>query len=129
MPAYNANTALYAIFPGDSIQVWNAEAPAAGTGLASASQQIAAADAPGLRAGIKFQGFFSGAPGAFEVDVQGSDVDSDTQYQTLPSGNITTVDATNQTFTFEDANANYKFYRGLLRTRTNAVNITGNFKR
>lgn len=129
MPAYSAGAALYSIAHGDSIQVWAAEQPVAGTGLAAASQQIAATDSQGLRAGIKFQGFFSAAPGAFEIDVQGSDVDSDSQYQTLPNGNITTVDATNQTFLFEDPNANCKFYRALMRSRANGVNVTADFKR
>jgi hypothetical protein len=129
LAAYNANTALYSIAPGDSIQVWNAEQPAAGNGGASASQQIAAVYAQGLANGISFKGFFSGAPGAFEIDVQASDVDADAQYQTLPNGNITTVDSTNQTFLFEDPNANHKFYRALMRSRANAVNVTGNFKR
>lgn len=129
MPAYNANPALYAIAPGDSVQVWNAEQPVAGSGGASASQQIAAFYAQGIGSGISFKGFFSAAPGVFELDVQASDVDADAQYQTLPSGNITTVDAVNQTFLYEDVNANHKFYRALMRTRTNAVNVTANFKR
>lgn len=129
MPAYNANAALYAIAPGDSIQVWNAEQPAPGNGGVSASQQIAAVYAQGIGTGISFKGFFSGAPGVFEIDVQASDVDSDAQYQTLPNGNITTVDSTNNTFLFEDLNANHKFYRALMRSRTNAVNVTANFKR
>jgi hypothetical protein len=129
MPAYNANPALYAIAPGDSIQVWAAEQPAIGSGLASASQQIANTTAQGIGSGISFTGFFSGAPGAFEIDVQGANVDSDLQYQTLPNGNITTVDTTNNTFLFEDAAANYKFFRALMRARANAVNVTAYFKR
>lgn len=129
MPPYNANPALYSIAPGDSIQVWNAEQPAPGNGLAAASQQIAAIYAQGLGTGISFKGFFSAAPGAFEIDVQASDVDADAQYQTLPNGNIVSVDAVNQTFLYEDMTANHKFYRALMRTRTNAVNVTANFKR
>lgn len=129
MPVYNANPALYAIAPGDAVQVWNAEAPAPGNGGAAASQQIAAYYAQGIGTGISVKGFFSGAPGAFEIDVQASDVDADAQYQTLPNGNITTVDATNNTFLYEDVNANHKFYRALMRSRTNAVNVTANFKR
>ena len=129
MPAYTAGASLLSIAPGDSIQVWAAEQPVAGSGGASASQQIAAVYAQGIGTGISFKGFFSAAPGAFEIDVQASDVDADTQYQTLPNGNITTVDSTNQTFLFEDANANHKFYRALMRSRANAVNVTANFKR
>lgn len=129
MPAYGAASSPSALAPGDSFQVWNAEQPVAGSGGASASQQVAAVYAQGLGTGISFKGFFSAAPGAFEIDVQASDVDADAQYQTLPNGNITTVDSVNQTFLYEDANANHKFYRALMRTRTNAVNVTANFKR
>lgn len=129
MAVYLAGASLYSIAPGDSIQVWNAEQPVPGAGLAAASQQIAAVYAQGIGSGISFKGFFASAPGAFEIDVQASDVDSDAQYQTLPNGNITTVDATNNTFLYEDANANHKFYRALMRSRTNAVNVTANFKR
>lgn len=129
MPAYNANPALYAIAPGDAIQVWNAEQPAAGAGGPSASQQIAATYAQGLAPGISFEGFFSGAPGSFEIDVQASNVDSDAQYQTLPNGAISSVDAVNQTFLYVDAISNFKFYRALMRSRGNAVNVTANFKR
>jgi hypothetical protein len=129
MPAYNAQPSLSAIAPGDAFQVWNAEQPVPGAGGASASQQVAAYYAQGIGTGISFKGFFSAAPGAFEIDVQASDVDADAQYQTLPNGNITTVDAINNTFLYEDVNANHKFYRALMRIRTNAVNVTANFKR
>lgn len=125
MPAYNSNgpAPVTSIAPGDSAQVWNAETPAAGTGGASASQQIALTRAQGVGQGIRVQGFFAGAPGAFEIDVQGSEVDADAQYQTLSGGNITAVDATNNTFAFDFAGVP-KFVRGLMRTRTNAVAVT-----
>lgn len=129
MPAYGSDSSLYSIAPGDSIQVWNAEQPVPGNGGAAASRQIAAVYAQGLGTGISVKGFFSGAPGAFEIDVQASDVDVDAQYQTLSNGNITTVDAVNQTFLLEDAASNHKFYRLLMRSRTNAVNVTADFKR
>jgi hypothetical protein len=72
---------------------------------------------------------FSGAPGAFEIDVQVSDVDVDTQYQTCANGNITTVDATNQTFHFDGSTVLATFVRLLLRSRTNAVNVTADIHR
>ena len=129
MSAYGSSSSLNSLTQGDSAQVWNAEQPVAGAGGASASIAVALVTAPGLQNGINFQGFFSGAPGAFEIDVQGSDVDIDTQYQTLPNGNITSVDAVNQTFLFEDPNCSKKFVRALMRSRANAVNVTANFKR
>jgi hypothetical protein len=112
---------------GESIVVWNAEQPAIGTGGVSASQQIAAARSKGNPQGICFEGFFAAAPGAFEIDVQGAMNDIDAQYQTLPNGNITTVDATNQTFLFEDSSSRWRFYRALMRARANAVNVTAQF--
>jgi hypothetical protein len=70
------------------------------------------------------QGKFDAAPGAFEVDVQLSDVDIDSQYQTAANMNITTVDATN--FTFRAAVQDQaNFARLLLKARANAVNFWG----
>lgn len=129
MPVYNANPALYSIAPGDLIQVWNGEQPAAGSAGVSASQQIASVQSQGLAPGISFEGFFSAAPGTFEVDVQGAMVDADAQYQTLPNGAISSVDAVNQTFLYVDNISQFKFYRALMRTRGNAVNVTAYFKR
>lgn len=124
MPAYvSSPTYTTSIAPGDSVQVWSAEQPPAGNGGASASQQLACTRAQMVGQGIIVQGFFSGAPGAFEIDVQGSEVDADAQYVTLANGNITTVDATNQDFRFEAALVP-KFVRLLMRSRTNAVNVT-----
>lgn len=130
MPAYAAGSSLYSIAPGDSIQVWNAEQPAPGNNGASASQAVALVTAQGLQNGINFTGFFSGAPGAFEIDVQGSENDVDAQYSLLPNGLINSVDAvTGTTFVFEDPNCSKKFVRALMKTRTNAVNVTADFKR
>jgi hypothetical protein len=125
----------YSIGPGDSVQVWNAESPAAGAGplaggLSSASQQVALVRVPGEN-GTSFSvdGYFSAAPGAFEVDVQAAVNDVDSQYQTVASGNLTTVDAVNQTFHFAGNAENARFVRLLLRTLTNAVNVTASIKR
>jgi hypothetical protein len=74
-------------------------------------------------------GFFSGAPGSFEIDVQVSDVDADAQYQTCANGNITTVDATNNTFHFDGSTVLATFVRLLMRSRTNAVNLSADVRR
>lgn len=71
-------------------------------------------------------GKFDGAPGAFEVDLQLSDVDVDSEYQTAAGMNVTTVDATNNTFRAaiqDQAN----FVRMFLKSRANAVNFAGWF--
>lgn len=71
--------------------------------------------------GFAVDGMFSGAPGAFEVDIQVADVDADANYQTISNGNVTTVDATNNTFHFDCTWVVAKFVRAKLLARTNAV--------
>jgi hypothetical protein len=129
MPAYSNVLPPSAIWPGDFAQVWNAEQPAAGSGGVSASQRVALGIKEGGPGGFSVTGFFSGAPGSFEIDVQVSDVDSDAQYQTCANGNITSVDATNQSFHFDGSTVLATFVRLLMRTRTNAVNITADIRR
>jgi len=129
MPAYNNSSSPSAIWPGDFAQVWNAEQPTAGSGGASASQRIALGMKEGGPGGFSVTGFFSGAPGAFEIDVQVSDVDADAQYQTCANGNLTTVDSTNNTFHFDGSTVLATFVRLLLRSRTNAVNVTADIRR
>jgi hypothetical protein len=128
MPAYNAAVIPNSISPGDVATVWNAETPAAGAGGASASAQVALATAVSQSSSVHFDGKFSGAPGAFEVDCQVADVDADANYQTLANLNIATVDAVNNTFHAE-AVTDARFARMLMRSRTNAVSITGTIGR
>jgi len=129
MPAYNNSSSPSAIWPGDFAQVWNAEQPAPGSGGASASQRVALGTKEGGPGGFSVTGFFSGAPGSFEIDVQVSDVDADAQYQTCANGNITTVDATNNTFHLDASGVLATFVRLLMRSRTNAVNVTADIRR
>jgi len=129
MPAYSNTTPPSAIWPGDSAQVWNAEQPTPGNGGSSASQRLAIGTEKGNPGGFSVSGFFSAAPGTFEIDVQVSDVDSDTQYQTCANGNITSVDSTNNTFHFDGSTVLSTFIRLLMRSRTNSVNITADVRR
>ena len=122
LPVYNASSPTL-LQPGQVITLWSAETPTPGTGTTAASQQVALA-LPAGHGGFAIDGKFSGAPGAFEVDVQVAAVDSDTNYQTVSSGNITTVDSTNNTFHFDGTTVKAKFVRLLMRTRTNSVSVT-----
>jgi hypothetical protein len=123
MPVYNATPAV-SVFPGAIVTLWNAEQPAPGNGTAAATQQVAIVVKSGhIAAAFAIDAKFSAAPGAFEVDVQAAAVDADTNYQTVSNGNITTVDATNNTFHFDGSTVVAKFIRLLMRSRTNAVNI------
>lgn len=125
MPAYASNPTLTAIYPGDLTTVWNAEQPAPGNGGAAASVAIALPQYEGGQVpGFAVDGKFSAAPGAFEVDVQVAEVDADSNYQTISGGNIIAVDAVNNTFHLDGAQVVAKFVRLLMRSRTNAVNIT-----
>jgi hypothetical protein len=112
------------ITAGQNIQVWTAEQPTPGNGTTAASLAISMPF--GRQDGTPFRahGFFSGAPGAFEIDVQVSEDDVDTHYQTETNGNVTSVDATNFTWHFDCGTCNAKFARLLMRSRTNGVTAT-----
>jgi hypothetical protein len=98
------------------------ETPTPGNGGASASQQFALMSEIGKN-GTPFSvdGKFAGAPGAFEIDVQVASIDLDSYYQTIQNGNMTSVDATNNTFHLDGTLVNARFVRLLLRSRTNTV--------
>jgi hypothetical protein len=123
-PVYNASNPINCA-PGQVVTVWAAETPTPGNGTTAASQQVSLVPTS-LRAGSPFSvdGKFSGAPGAFEVDVQVASQDSDTNYQTCSGCNVTTVDATNNTFHLDAVLVNAKYARLLMRSRTNSVSIT-----
>ncbi len=124
-PVYNSAGQPPSIAKGTVFALFSAETPTPGTGTTAASQQVSFATAQG-KVGTPFSvdGKFSGAPGAFEVDVQVAAVDADTNYQTISGGNITTVDATNFTFHIDCPTVTAKFMRLLVRTRTNSVTLT-----
>jgi len=122
---YNANPAS-TVNVGDIFTAWSAETPTPGNGTVSASQQVGIPlnNQQGKTPGFSVDGKFSGAPGAFEVDIQVAAVDSDTSYQTCSNCNITTVDAVNFTFHLDATLVKSRFVRLLMRSRTNAVSIT-----
>lgn len=122
---YNANPPS-TVNVGDLATLWSAETPTPGNGTAAASQQVGIplSNAQGKTPGFAVDGKFSGAPGAFEVDVQVAAVDSDTNYQTCANCNITTVDAVNNTFHLDATLVKARYVRLLMRSRTNAVSIT-----
>src|SRR5437660_1303789 len=128
MSVYGTQIPIPSTAPGQTITVWNAETPAPGNGTTAASQQVGLSTNP--RSGASpfgVDGKFSGAPGAFEIDVQVAATDSDTQYQTISNGNVTTVDSTNNTFHLVAPQENARFARLLMRSRANSVSITASF--
>jgi hypothetical protein len=127
MSVYNTAPAIIGVR--DVQTVWSAESPTPGNGTTAASQQLALAWALDNTTPFSVDAKFSGAPGAFEVDVQVAAVDADTNYQTIASGNITSVDATNNTFHVDCSQVHARFVRLLMRSRTNAVSITATITR
>jgi hypothetical protein len=125
MPAYTFTPPFLSLAPGEVVKVWAAETPSPGVGGASASQQLALVRLQ-TQSGTPFNvsGFFSGAPGTFEIDVQGSNDDVDTHYNTLSGGQINSVDSTNNTFNLQAVQIDTPFVRLLMRTRGNSVSVT-----
>jgi hypothetical protein len=125
---YNASSAV-PLGVGQSYTVWSAETPTPGNGTTAASQQVSiAAGTSGTTTPFSVDGQFSATPGAFEVDVQVSSVDSDTDYQTCSNCNVTSVDATNFTFHIDVIGVT-RYVRLLMRSRTNSVSITARINR
>jgi hypothetical protein len=95
-----------------------------------AGQAFALADSPklGSQSGFYVDGIFSAAPGAFEVDIQVCQVEAPQNYQTMANGNVTTVDATNNTFHFDATWTGALFVRLRILSRTNAVGFIGTIR-
>lgn len=106
-----------------SIQFEQPAAPQAGAAFG-----LPAAPMVGTPFGFFTDGVFSGAPGAFEVDIQVAEFDVDSLYQTISNGNVTTVDATNNTFHFDATWTGAHFARLLLKSRANAVGFIGTIR-
>lgn len=119
-----------AIYPGDQKEVFTAEQPAV---VPQASIAVALGTGPGVPAPrtVSVEGFWSGAPGNFEVDLQTSDTDADGMYQLEGSG-ITQaspgVNTTANTFRAEFTGVTANFARLLLKVRTNAVSLTARIR-
>ncbi len=90
---------IYGVLPpvalgvGDTVTVWSAEQPTAGTILAATSQSVALAQPPGKTEALSVAIQFSGVPGTFEVDLLTSDVDTWPQY--VQKATVTAVNASN----------------------------------
>jgi hypothetical protein len=127
MPAYKTQAYITSLLPGDSLLAWNAEQPAAGVTGASTSERVALARSPqASQVALGVDGFFAGAPGAFEIDLYVSNT-TDTDAAYALAGTITVVDANNNFH--GDFLVTAKFARLAMKTRTNAVNVTATVRR
>jgi hypothetical protein len=119
--AQNTNPPLpVALYPGDTTLVFNAEQPVA----PQSSVAVALSQSPheGVVPSVSVEGFFSGAPGVFEIDLQSADVDADAFY--VSYANVINAVGGNNTFRGEFPNVKAKFVRARLVARANAVNLT-----
>lgn len=136
MPSFSSiSSYVQSLQPGQTIVVFNAEQPAAGSTSASASVPVSIAGSKnGAPVGLAVDLSFSAAPGAFEVDVLVADVVlvagaiSFTGFTLLNGGAITAVDANNNAH-LELPNVTARFICLLIKTRTNAVNLTARITR
>lgn len=92
MPAYLATREIFAIYPGDKQTVWRAESPA--TGAKSDRVAIGGTDiGMGQPGQCSIEIKFSADPGAFQIDAQVADTDTEAAYVTESGTTVTTVNA------------------------------------
>jgi len=72
--------------------------------------------------GMSFEAWFSGAPGVFEIDIMGANLDIDTHYVQI--GTITAVNSSNVGRFDMPSNTWPKYVAAYLKTLTNAVHVT-----
>ncbi|HKV27444.1 MAG TPA: hypothetical protein VJN90_04115 [Candidatus Acidoferrales bacterium] len=92
VPNYNAQNPPNAVYPGDVVFAFNAEAPAAG----QASQQLALPSYSGFPENgrtIRWQTIFGSAPTSVSVVLQTAMIDADAQYTTVDTSTATTGEA------------------------------------
>jgi len=125
MPAYgDANFKIKNFVPGNKIVLWNAEKPGKGTPTAAnaACQPVAVPSGP-LPTCLSVEIEFSGAPGAFALDVETADTNAE-KYYTKRTPPIAAVNA-GQVARVEITNLVAKYVRLKMSTLTaNDVTVT-----
>ena len=130
MPAFQSLAIPSCPYKGDIYKFWNNEQPATG----QASERIAVAYAPdGNPAYYSVQIVFDGDPGAFEIDIQESDVDAANDFLGALGGAVTTVQHNGTVYVARvDLNSpvTANFLRLLMKTQpANAVHVTATITR
>lgn len=126
MSVYNATDPVTSCALGEDVLVWNMETPAVGV-TGAASKPVALAPLQG-RHGFSVNGAFMGDPMGFQIDVQSSAFNSDTAYDLVPNGTITTSDPYNFSFSFYSPDTP-TFVRLYMRNRGTAVNVVAHVTR
>jgi hypothetical protein len=120
MPNYGSPYSTTLLYENQQKFFWNQETVA--TGNLSIAFEIYRVSRSHYPWGLSVEVTFSGAPGAFEVDIMGANSDLLANYVQL--GNITTANATNVGRWDMPTNMWPKFIAAYLKTLTNAVSIT-----
>ncbi|HYR42157.1 MAG TPA: hypothetical protein VER98_03970 [Terriglobia bacterium] len=125
MPFYPASGKATLLNANGQVLLFNADRPGAGSPN-KASIAVLLARGQQSQAGFPFhfavELSFSGSPGTFEVDIQGSETDTDASYCLLGTA-ITTVNSSNYA-RFEGVNLYPRFVRAFVKTLGNDVNVT-----
>ena len=124
MPNYVSNGQATLLHYNEQKFLWNNEAVVA-TQL-SISYQIQRIDGGFYPWGFSVEIQFSGAPGAFEFDIMGADIDASGNYVKL--GSITTVNASN-VGRFDTVAFYPKYVSGYLASIANTVSLTARVTR
>jgi hypothetical protein len=114
-----------ALYPGDSVLLWNAEHVQPSVAEASIAFTLPQATGVGTLAAVVFELLFGGAPGSFEMDIQEADTDADAFYimPTPAAYKITAVNA-NQIARSDILTWGGRFGRVYFPTLTNDVLVT-----
>ena len=128
MPLYKTLTLPPALYPDNSYAVFSADSPTSG----QASERVALMQAQdGTPQQVSVEINFSGAPGAFNLQIQTADTDTANAYQTETNGTITAVGGSGSgNYVRAELSVHAKFMRLLMSTQTgNSVTVTANINR
>lgn len=138
MPAYPQPGGPYAVRPGDYAYFWGKVPQFADQALAAesiaAGGKSQAFNLPegtnvGAQRNVSIEINFSGAPGAFEIDVQVADTDTDAAY-IQDSGAAFVINAVNaNNWARTELLVNAKYIRLYMKNLTNAVNVIAKLSR
>lgn len=120
MPNYTGDAKAKLLNTNTQAYLWKAET-LVGLPVASVAFQLSRIKSASYPFGVSYELRFSGAPGAFQLDIQDADTDVEENYVTIYTQSSVN---SNNAARIELPNLWTKFVRGRLVTLTNAVAIT-----
>lgn len=127
MPAYNTQNPPFSVAPGDgplTPALINSGDAIYGHAPFAGQQFVLTGERPSPTTRLRFRGTFSGAPGAFEVDIQEADADSANNYVSVAGASATAVDANEQFYIDVIDGAVGPFFRPYVKSLANNVTLT-----